>query len=165
MLACPDGITIRQELRPGDLGQILYLHGLLYSREYGYGRRFEGYVAKSIGEYALLEDFAGSSLWLAEKGGRLVGIIAIIKRSEEVAQLRWFLIDPEFRGKGLGRFLLQQSLDFCRHYGYQRVFLWTTKDLHAACHLYEAAGFTPVEEKSHDLWGIMLTEVRYDLDL
>ena len=165
MIGLPEGITIRQELRPGDLGQILYLHGLLYSQEYNYGLRFEGYVAQSIGEYALLEDFSGSSLWLAEEGGRLVGMIAIAKRSEAVAQLRWFLLHPQWRGKGLGKFLLQQALDFCRNWGYQRVFLWTTRDLEAACRLYERAGFRPGEEKQHDQWGVMVTEVRYDLEL
>ena len=139
--------------------------GLLYSQEYNYGLRFEGYVAQSLGEYALLEDFSGSSLWLAEEGGRLVGMIAIAKRSEAVAQLRWFLLHPQWRGKGLGKFLLQQALDFCRNWGYQRVFLWTTRDLEAACRLYERAGFRPGEEKQHDQWGVMVTEVRYDLEL
>ncbi|MGI6575052.1 MAG: GNAT family N-acetyltransferase [bacterium] len=156
-------IKFRQRVEPEDLGKILYQHGLLYSREYGYGLKFAGYVAQSLAEYALLDDFTGSALWLAEKDDQLVGTIAIIRRSDKVAQLRWFLILPDFRGLGLGKILLNKALDFCRQHNYEKVFLWTVEDLHAACHLYEAAGFKPTEAKSHDLWGQMLTEVRYDL--
>ena len=36
-----DDISIRTELRPGDIGYVTYLHGVLYHREYGYGVQFE----------------------------------------------------------------------------------------------------------------------------
>ena len=37
-----DDISIRTELKPGDIGYVIYLHGDLYQREYGYGIQFEG---------------------------------------------------------------------------------------------------------------------------
>ena len=44
----PDEITIRHELRPGDLGRIVSLHGEAYEPLGGYGLRFEAYVGQTI---------------------------------------------------------------------------------------------------------------------
>ena len=38
-----DDISIRTELRPGDIGYVTYMHGTLYSEEYGYRIQFESY--------------------------------------------------------------------------------------------------------------------------
>ena len=47
------GIRIRDELRCGDLGRIITLHGVAYEPMVGFGLRFEAYVAKTIAEYVL----------------------------------------------------------------------------------------------------------------
>ena len=44
-------ITIRTHLGSGDIGYIIYLHGILYSREYDYGLAFESYVAEGLSEF------------------------------------------------------------------------------------------------------------------
>ena len=44
-------ISIRTDLRPGDIGYVTYMHGALYCREYNYGLQFESYVAKGLCEF------------------------------------------------------------------------------------------------------------------
>jgi peptidyl-dipeptidase Dcp len=44
-------ITIRTDLRSGDLGYVVYLHGILYKREYDYRLAFESYVAAGLSEF------------------------------------------------------------------------------------------------------------------
>jgi GNAT superfamily N-acetyltransferase len=156
---------IRSDLRPGDIGQILYLHGIHYRPEHGWDQTFEGYVAAGLAEFALGYDPSRDRLWLAEAGGEAVGCIAIVGHEEGRAQLRWFLVLPAYQGRGLGRRLLAEALAFCRERGFLSVFLWTVAGLPAAAHLYESAGFRPVAEKTHELWGDTLTEVRYELAL
>lgn len=157
-------ITIRTEIRPGDIGYLIYLHGILYANEYQLDRTFEAYVAVAFGEFAKGFDERKDRLWLAEKDDRIVGSIAIAGHADQAAQLRFFLVHPEARG-GLGRQLLDQALEFCRARGFSSVFLWTISGLPAAAHLYQQAGFRRTEQKTHELWGSRRTEERYDLAL
>ena len=158
-------MRIRTDIRPGDIGYIVYLHGMLYAREYNLDHTFEGYVASGLGEFAKSFDERKDRLWIAEESGRIVGSIAIAGQADHTAQLRWFLVHPEARGSGLGARLLRDALEFCRSSEFSSVFLWTLSDLKAAAHLYQQAGFHRTEQKTHEIWGAMRTEERYDLAL
>lgn len=157
-------VTLRTTLRPGDVGYIVYLHGTLYAREYGFDPTFEAYVAGPLAEFVRGAS-ARDRLWDAERGGQVVGSIAIVGASRETAQLRWFLVDPAVRGAGVGRKLLDESVAFCKECGYRTVILWTVSALSAAAHLYRVAGFRKVEEKPGRMWGVDVVEEKYQLDL
>lgn len=155
-------ITIREYI-PGDCGYIAYRHGVLYAREHGFDQIFEKYVLQSL--IAYLENPAGGKIFVAEYCGTIVGFIGIVQISETRAQLRWFLIEPEFRGAGAGRKLIAAAMEYCRQQKYHHVFLWTFKGLDAACHLYEQYGFTLTEEKENNTWKKQLLEQRWDITL
>jgi GNAT superfamily N-acetyltransferase len=157
-------VTVRTSLRPGDLGLIVWLHGTLYAREYGFDPAFEAYVAGPLADFVRAAPERGR-LWIAEKGGRLVGSVAVVPATAEEAQLRWFLVDPAARGAGLGRRLLDDALAFSRQSGHGSIFLWTVSALTAAARLYRAAGFHKTQEKPGRLWGVDVVEERYDLAL
>lgn len=79
--------------------------------------------------------------------------------------LRWFLIEPEMRGKGLGHRLMETFMNFCREKDYKHVFLWTVDKLKVARHLYSKYGFKLTETKVNDSWGNHIIEERWDLHL
>jgi N-acetylglutamate synthase-like GNAT family acetyltransferase len=158
------GVTVRTDLKPGDLGAVVQLHGLLYAREHGFNPTFEAYVARPLAEFVKAAS-ARERLWIAEKDGHIVGCIAIVAASAEVGQLRWFLVDPEARGAGLGKKLLQEAVRFAKECGYRNVILWTVSALTAAAHLYRAAGFRKVEEKPGRMWGVDVVEEKYELTI
>jgi Acetyltransferases len=158
-------VSIRTELRPGDLGLVLFRHGALYAQESGFTLRFEAYVAKTIAEFAECYDPATDRVWVCEHGERMVGFLLAMKRGEGEAQLRYFLVEPEFRGAGLGRKLLGLFLGFMREKGYTKAYLWTTNEQEKAIGLYESIGFRLAEEKASEAFGRSLVERRYDLDL
>jgi peptidyl-dipeptidase Dcp len=159
-----EDISIRNELRPGDLGYLIYLHGSLYARERGYGLGFETYVAKSLVEFMERHDPDMDRVWVCEHEGRMIGFLLAMDRGG-VAQLRYFLIEPEYRGIGLGTKLIRLFLEFIKERGYRGAYLWTTDDLDTAIGLYTRAGFALAEEKKADDFGQTLTERRYELEL
>jgi GNAT superfamily N-acetyltransferase len=154
---------IRHELKPGDIGYLTYLHGILYAKEYKYDQTFEAYVAHGLVEFVKSFNPYRDRIWLAEAEGRIIGSVAIVRSTKLEAQLRWYLVHPDYRGRGLGKILIREALDFCKDRKYNSVFLWTTSELTAAAHLYTEAGFKKKEVKSHNVWGKFLAEEKYEL--
>ena len=157
-------ISIRHHLLPGDVGYITYLHAILYAPQQGWDHTFDAYVAIPLAQFAMRHS-PQERIWIAEKEGRIVGCAAIVKSSENIAQLRWLLLHPEVRGRHYGRRLVEEALHFCREAGYSTVFLWTVSTLPAAAGLYRSVGFNETEKVTHEMWGREVTEVRYELEL
>ncbi len=157
-------MIIRHDLRPGDIGYLIYLHGILYAQEHGFDHTFEPYVAGPMAEFVKSRT-ERERLWIVEKDGQILGSVAIVKFSETQAQLRWLLLHPDARGCGMGKSLVEKAVQFCRDRGYSAVFLWTVNALEAAARLYESVGFRVTEEKTREIWGTVVTEQRYDLEL
>ena len=159
------GWRVRRRLRPGELGVIVRLHGAVYAAEYGYDGTFEAYVAEDLAAFVRSFDPRVDGVWVAEEREQVVGFIAVAHQPGDVARLRWFLVIPSMRGRGLGRQLLESAVGFCRECGYRSVYLWTTSELAAAHHLYTGLGFVTVEEETHERWGKRVTEERMELPL
>lgn len=151
--------------KSGDIGYITYRHGVIYANEYQLDDTFEAYVAKYMAEFVENYDPAKDRLWIAEKGTEIVGSIAIVKMDEKVAQLRWLLVEPHERNKGIGKKLLQEAISFCRYRGYHKIILDTFSDLLIARRLYSKNGFQLIESKNHLIWGQDLTEEQWELNL
>ena len=158
-----EDIRIRNELAPGDLGYIVHMHGFLYGKEYNYRIQFEVYVAAGLKEFYENYDPARDRVWICEHNGRIIGSLLLMHRQNNAAQLRYFLIDPEYRGIGLGKKLMVQYSDFLHKRGYRSSYLWTTHELDAAAALYKKHGFILTEERESNAFGKPLREQRYDL--
>ena len=164
-------ISIRTELRPGDAGYLMNMHGRLYFKEYGYTTIFESYVAKSLGEFLELYTPERNRIWICEHkrsnpadNDRVIGTLVLMDRGQ-AAQLRYFLLEPEYRGLGLGIKLMDMFMEFLRGCGYKSSYLWTTEQQVAAANLYKRYGYQLTEEKPSTAFGVSLTEQRYDLNL
>ncbi|HLK27955.1 MAG TPA: GNAT family N-acetyltransferase [Puia sp.] len=156
-------IQIRTELKPGDLGYVIYRHGKLYGEEYNYGISFETYVGAGLYEFYKNYNPEMDRVWICEHDDKMIGFLLLMHRENNAAQLRYFYIDPEYRGIGLGKKLLQLYMDFLKEKSYQSSYLWTTNELHSAASLYKRFGFKLTEEKQSTAFGKSLKEQRYDL--
>ncbi|AKD05627.1 GNAT family N-acetyltransferase [Pontibacter korlensis] len=156
-------ITIRTTLKPGDIGYITYRHGALYEFECNYGIEFESYVAKGFHEFYSQYDPNKDCVWVAEHRSKIIGFLLLMHRPNNTAQLRYFIIEPEYRGIGLGKKLMDLYMAFYREKGYTSSYLWTTHEQESAIALYKRYGFQLTEEKPSTAFGKPLTEQRYDL--
>ena len=92
----------------------------------------------------------------------IVGFLLLMHRSESIAQLRFFYLDPPYRGIGLGKKLMTLYMEFLTQCGYTSSYLWTTHEQTAAASLYQQYGFTLMEEKNSSAFGKPLREQRYE---
>ncbi len=160
-----EDIAIRTELKEGDIGYVTWLHGILYKKEYNYNIRFESYVAAGLHEFYQNYDPLKDRAWICEHHGTIIGFLLLMHRENDTAQLRYFILKPEYRCIGLGKKLMNLYMDFLKSSGYRSSFLWTTNELPAAAHLYKQHGFKLTEEKESTAFGKPLKEQRYDLIL
>lgn len=163
--APPPAVVIRSH-RPGDLGWVVSRHGAFYAEEYGWDASFEALVAGIAKAFIDDLDPAREACWMAEIDGHPVGSVCLVKKSATVAKLRLLIVDPQARGFGIGKRLVQECVTFARRAGYRKITLWTNSILDAARHLYEQAGFVRVEVgPTERAFGKDLVFETWELDL
>jgi DNA-binding MarR family transcriptional regulator/GNAT superfamily N-acetyltransferase len=157
-------ITIRN-FTENDIDYVISSHRTLYEQEYGLSSVFGDYVEKGVRHFIHNYNSERECMLIPEINGRPVGSIVIVKADEETAQLRYFLLEPETRGRGLGLRLVDKALEFCRDKGYKRVFLETICFLETARHIYASKGFRITQTHKNPSWGKDVLEERWDIIL
>ena len=99
---------------------------------------------------------------VAEWNGEIVGGGGIFPTSglpEDTCELVKMYLLPQVRSIGLGRLLIQKSIDFAKDAGYQQIYLETMPELKQALNTYAKFGFEyinhPMGNTGHfgcDLW-------------
>jgi len=152
-------------LSPGDLGWIVSRNAELYAAEYGWDASYEVLVARIVADFAATQDPASERAWIAEVAGLRAGCVMCVRADEDTAKLRLLLVEPAFRGLGVGRRLTDACVAFARDAGYLRMTLWTQSILTTARHIYHAAGFELVDSAPHRSFGADLVEETWQLEL
>src|SRR5215469_7710565 len=151
--------------QPGDLGWLVHRQAILYADEYGWDGTYEALAADIVAQFIKNYDPMCERCWIAEKDGARVGGVFVVKASDEIAKLRLLHVEPEARGLGIGKRLVEECLRFARQAGYQKMTLWTQSILNAARLIYKQAGFHVVREEKHHSFGKDLTGETWELNL
>lgn len=139
--------------QPGDMGWIVHRQAILYAREYGWDASYEALVAEIVAKFVQNFDAQRERCWIAERQGEVAGSVFLVRKSDDVAQLRLLYVEPAARGLGIGARLVEECLRFARAAGYARIMLWTNDILVSARRIYQAAGFTLTAEERHHSFG------------
>jgi GNAT superfamily N-acetyltransferase len=152
---------------PGAIGRLTELHAAYYSRYWGFGCYFESKIATEMSEFLGRFDADRDGFWTLSDGGRIVGGLAVdgMELASRGARLRWFIVDPDRQGEGLGNSLLKEAFDFSMGMKIRRLYLHSFAGLDPARHLYEKFGFVLREEHEDNTWGKRVTEQTFELIL
>jgi GNAT superfamily N-acetyltransferase len=152
---------------PGAVGKITELHATYYYDKWDLDISFETQVGGELSEF--MENFNEDrdGFWIAMVGEQFAGSIVIDGRESYLkgGRLRWFIVPPEYQGRGIGRILLRRGITFCKEMAYKKIYLWTFKGLDRACTLYQKEGFQLMEEIVVSQWGTVVTAQKYELPL
>ena len=159
-----DIINIRPFIS-SDIEYVISRHKTLYYAERHLSDIFFDYVDQIV--YHFASDFNPKTdcLNILECNGNPAGSIAIVKANDKTAQLRFFMLEPEMRGRGYGNKLMEMALNFCREKGYEHVFLLTISAQVIARHIYERCEFNKTASYDKSEWGEGVVEERWDLYL
>jgi len=151
--------------QPGDVGWITHRQALLYNREYDWDETYEALVAEILAAFVRNFDPQRERSWVVERGGEVVGCVFVMRKSEDIAQLRLLYVEPSARGLGIGGRLVDECIRFARSKGYRRMMLWTNDVLVSARRIYESAGFQLMSEERHHSFGKDLVGQTWELEL
>lgn len=165
--AMPAAPLVLRPHRLGELGWLVHRQGLLYNEQFGWNIEFEALIAGLYRDFELAPAKPPKALWIAERQNSIVGSVFVVPSEgrEGTAQLRMLYVEPEARGLGIGRKLVDQVIAFSRENGYRRVRLWTQSVLQSARRIYAAAGFTLLASRPHHSFGKDLVGEDWELEL
>jgi GNAT superfamily N-acetyltransferase len=152
MMSTPDVDVVIRPCKDGDANRILVLMREVFIDELGWDRAFIIDAAYSLKEM-LEQNKPGRDFFQvcrAEK--KIVGVLFVLDVGGGTAFIRWLVVRKDFRGRGLGRELLDRALDFSGRAGFHRVRLVTVFELSWAREFYLRAGFREVARRSDILW-------------
>lgn len=83
----------------------------------------------------------GKVLFAVDGDDRALGTVALLHEGGGVYELTKMAVEPEARGRGIGRLLMRGALDAWRGLGGNELFLESSSKLAPALALYESIGF------------------------
>lgn len=161
----PRSPYLLRQHQPGDMGWVVERQGILYVREYGWDETYEALAAEIVAQFIRNYDARRERCWIAEKDGMRVGVVFAVKASDEIAKLRLLHVEPEARGLGIGKRLVEECVRFARQAGYKKMTLWTSSILTTARHIYAEAGFQLIRAENQRGFGKDLTMETWELCL
>lgn len=122
-------------------------------REFGIARPGTVYFDPTTDNLYELFRIPGSIYLVAEDEGKIIGGCGIYPTEnlpEGCAELVKYYLDASYRGRGIGRKLMDMCIDSAREMGYRQLYLESLPELGRAISLYQRAGFRFIDHKMGD---------------
>jgi len=127
-----------------DTGACARLLGILFSQEHEFTPDIRN---QELGLGMIIGNPDTGTVFVCEKDGDIVGMVTLLTLvstalGRKVLLLEDMIVDPAWRGRGIGSMLLEHACDWARNHGYGRITLLTDGDNDSAQHFYSEKGFS-----------------------
>ena len=129
-----------------ELGQSLFS---AYAKDIGIDLSFQGFQ----NELQQLETQYGApegALFLIFDDTAPIGCFALRKLEPEICELKRMYLEKHYRGKGIGKQMMQEALLEAKHLGYSKIRLDSIASMTSAIALYKTFGFKEIEAYRHN---------------
>ena len=131
-------ITIRR-FDPEDQQSVVSLITQIMQEEFWDDR--VAYPTQDIANIPTSYSGIGEAFFVAVRGDRIVGTVAIKKEDGRIALLRRLFVAKDCRNQQIGVKLVDRALHFCDELGYEEVVFKTTSKMQAAAKTCQKKGF------------------------
>jgi len=105
----------------------------------------------------------GGQILFAQLGVEIVGCCALMRMDAECFEIAKMAVDESVQGHGIGRLLMQGSIDLARRLGARRLYLETNSKLAPALRLYAGFGFRRIADETLPPSPYVRADVRMEL--
>src|SRR5450432_3860935 len=133
-------ITLSQEYVTWMIAEIQAVYPELDIAEFTSEHDYDDIHKKFPGEHVP----PSGCLFVARSGDQACGCVALGKLTSDIAEMRTLFVQPAFRGAGVGKKLVEASLNEARNFGYSTVRLDTLAFMDSALKLYRSLGFRDI---------------------
>ena len=141
----PANVRIRRAF-PNDapaIVSVLYESFLEYEAIYA----LKAFRTTSIGIETVFGRMREGPVWVAVLDHAIVGTASTVANKAGL-YIRGMAVLPAFRGRGIGRLLMEHIEQYAMAKGFQRMFLSTTPEMSAAIRFYEHFGFELTDQNT-----------------
>ena len=127
-----------------EIDELIHLLNVLFTQDIEFEPDYENQKA---GLEQIISNPSIGEILVMKIDGKVVGMVSLLYSIStalggKVAILEDMVMAKDFRGKGLGKELLQEAIDFAQKHGCLRLTLLTDFDNEAAIRFYQSAGFS-----------------------
>jgi ribosomal protein S18 acetylase RimI-like enzyme len=109
------------------------------------GPTVEEYVEKNLDDFTSIQPPEGI-IYIVETQGKVVGMGMLRKLEDRVGEIKRMYIRQQYRGRGLGKMLLNKLMAKAEEFGYSTLRLDTADFMTVAQSIYRSVGFKEIDE-------------------
>ncbi|MBQ8603336.1 MAG: GNAT family N-acetyltransferase [Oscillospiraceae bacterium] len=143
-----NGVLLTTEFTMEDVETSIRRQREIFGGEFGFLDSSHPYAEKAIREFVKTWQAEKDFMLVAKAGDRFVGTITFMGEENGVGRLRFLIVEPDMRGKGLGKAIVTTALEWAKDMGYSHIYLSTHSILNTARRMYSKLGFVKTGEES-----------------
>ena len=160
-----NGVVLTTDFTHEDIEASIENHIKIFTEEFGFTDNFKKIVNDTLPAFEKNYNPENEFMLVAKVDGKFAGTITFIGEENGVGRLRYFFINPEVRGKGVGKLTFTQAMELAKEWGYKHLYFSTFSVLKVARTMYHQLGFEITSSEPADFVAPGVIEEIWEKDI